>query len=94
MNDIYKQAITKWGNSSQIEMLIEECSEVIQATQKLKRAFYSKDSDRIKKAEEHICEELADLSIMLEQMYIVFDKSIIDKFKDEKLIRLENRINS
>ncbi len=92
--NVYQQAIEKWGGSSQMEMLIEECSEVIQATQKLKRAFYSKDSNRIKDSEEHMCEELADLAIMLEQMYFIFDRDMIDKFKSEKLIRLENRINS
>lgn len=36
--EIYKQALEKWGVNSQIEMAVEECSELIQAIQKVKRS--------------------------------------------------------
>jgi len=36
--DLYKAAIEKWGVVSQVEMAVEECSELIQAIQKVKRS--------------------------------------------------------
>ena len=72
--ELYKKAIEKWGKKSQVEMLIEECSEVIQAVQKLKREYFNNDLKKIYEVEHHLCGELADLTIMLEQMNLIFEK--------------------
>lgn len=92
--EIYKEALEKWGSAAQIEMLVEECSEVIQSIQKLKRSYYSNDDERITQSESNVCEELADLNIMLEQMMLIFDSSKISKFKNEKIERLKSRIKN
>ena len=91
--ELYKKAIEKWGKKSQVEMLIEECSEVIQAVQKLKREYFNNDLKKIYEVEHQLCGELADLTIMLEQMNLIFDKNHIEKIKQEKLLRLKNRID-
>jgi len=41
----------------------------------------------------HVCEEIADVEIMIEQLRYIFDVDLIDQFKSEKLERLEKRIN-
>jgi len=84
--DLYKAAIEKWGVVSQVEMAVEECSELIQAIQKVKR------SNTIE-TNMHVCEEIADVEIMIEQLRYIFDVDLIDQFKSEKLERLEKRIN-
>ncbi len=91
-NEIFKKAIEKWGVESQSEMIIEECAEVIMAFQKLKRAYYSMNNEVIQKTTNNVCEELADLSIMLDQMKLIFDNSKIEKIRIEKISRLKERI--
>lgn len=90
---IYRDAIAKYGAASQLEMMVEECSEVIQAIQKIKRSNYTQDVTKIEQANLHLYEELADLTIVLEQVSLIFDIELINKFKAEKLERLKNRIS-
>ena len=67
-------------------MCIEEMSELIKELLKFKRG---------KNNIEHICEEIADTEITIGQMKLIFDKdkTLVDKYIQEKLIRLEDRIN-
>ena len=84
-DEIYREAIETWGTDMQIDMFIEEASELIQALVKYKRG---------KGDLNNIAEEIADVSIMLEQMAMVFDchnKSV--GFKKFKLARLKNTLN-
>ena len=80
---IYETAIKTWGIDNQIGMLIEEAAEVIHAICKLRRGLITEVS---------VCEELADLEIMLEQMRLIFSTKDIDKFKVAKIKRLKNRL--
>lgn len=80
---MYKKALALWGIEAQINMMIEECAELIQALQKYKRNTSLKTID-------NIYEELADVEIMSEQMRIVFDSNTIDATKRIKLKRLGN----
>lgn len=84
--ELYKKAIEKWGVISQVEMAIEECSELIQAIQKVKRSNTIETNT-------HVCEEIADVEIMIEQLREIFESDIIDQYKTEKLERLERRIS-
>lgn len=84
--ELYRAAIVKWGVPSQVEMAIEECSELIHAIQKTKRSNGPV-------AQSHVCEEIADVEIMIEQLRGIFNCKIIDKYKAEKLERLEKRIS-
>lgn len=84
-DEIYREAINTWGPDMQIDMFIEEASELIQALIKHKRG---------KGDLNNIAEEIADVSIMLEQMAMVFDcynQSV--SYKKFKLARLKNTLN-
>ena len=65
---LLEQMIQKYGESKQLDMVIEECSELIKAISKYKRE--PEDSSRIKS----IAEEEADVRIMLEQIDIMMLK--------------------
>lgn len=80
---IYKKAINLWGVNNQIEMLVEECAEVIHSIKKLHRKRISKRD---------VCGELADLEIMLEQMRLIFNPIDIDRAREQKISRLLDRI--
>jgi len=63
--DLYQKAIEKFGIKSQINIFCEECSELMQAIFK---------SKRYEKIQENFYEKIADVKIMLEQLFFIFDK--------------------
>lgn len=86
---IYKKAIDTYGEENQLNMLIEEMAELIQAINKYRR------SDNYLELE-HVAEETADVKIMLEQLDVMFEKynftGCENRWKSEKLARLEKRL--
>ena len=80
---LYREAIEKNGPLAQRIVAMEECSELIQAISK-----------KLRGRETNVEEEIADVEIMLEQMRLMSDSSLVDKIKEEKLQRLEHRLNS
>ena len=83
--EIYKAALEKCGAESQIGMLTEECGELLSAVNKFNRSRCSRDD---------VLTELADVSIMVEQLSLIYGG--YDKFleeKNKKLTRLFKRIN-
>ena len=83
--EIYKAALEKWGVGAQIGMLTEECGELLSAINKFNRSRCSSDD---------VLTELADVSIMVEQLSLIYGG--YDKFleeRDKKLTRLLKRIN-
>ena len=85
-------------------MAVEECAELIQAINKIKRSFTIdeikniKNGNHIFKSTEdalvynNVCSEIADVKIMLYQLEKIFDKNNIQIAEERKLIRLEENI--
>lgn len=85
-DEIYKKALSTWGLNAQIDMCIEEMAELMQAFSKYKRGIGDVNQ---------IAEEMADVSIMLEQMAMAFDcHNKIVWYKQFKLTRLMNLLKS
>lgn len=80
-----EQIATHYGFTSQADMTIEECGELVQAICKLRRAY---SEDRYK----HLLEEVADAYIMLRQMRYLLGYEEIDRIVSEKLDRQMRRI--
>ena len=84
--ELYRKAISTWGTLPQTHMLYEECGELISALAKL---------DRGRVSETDVLTELADVSIMVEQVAIMigdFDLSLFEKEKERKINRLKERL--
>lgn len=78
------------GIESQMDVLQEECGELIQAVSKLRRA---KGQERIAAARDKVDEEMADVYVMLNQIvYLLGNKDTVTRIYGEKLRREENRI--
>ena len=89
MDNIYKQAINKFGMYNQIIKTMEELAEL--------QVELAKFFDMTNKEfdSETILEEMADVEIMLEQLKIIFDcHDIIDAVKVKKLKRLKGLIEN
>lgn len=80
---VCRLAIATYGESNQRDMAIEECSELIQALCKLRRCPSAP-------VMANVLEEMADVSIMLEQLEIMYG-SYAD-IRDAKVQRLLDRI--
>ena len=70
-----KRAIEKWGKEAQIRQCMEECAELIQALNKYLRAEGSKDIYLTEEVMVHARKEMADVSVMLDQMEEIFGDS-------------------
>jgi len=79
---IYKDALDTWGENAQLDVAIEEMSELIKEIIKFKRGIGDKA---------HMSEEIADVTIMLEQIIQMFKlEEEVTQQKNYKLIRLQN----
>lgn len=65
--EICHEAWKFYGEDDQLDMLVEECAELIQAVNKYKRSR-GKDRVAIENALYHLAEEAADVNILLEQV--------------------------
>jgi NTP pyrophosphatase (non-canonical NTP hydrolase) len=84
---IYQKALLKWGFKNQSIMLMEECSELIQAVSKLHRTGNP----------EPMYEEMADVRIMVEQILEGCDeeaKNKVEKYYKSKSKRLEGLVEN
>ncbi len=78
---LYDKAIETWGIQAQTDMAFEECGELIAALAKDKRGRVSK---------EELLTELADVTIMCEQLATILGFEDYEKEMDRKLVRLRD----
>ena len=78
---LYTEALRKWGQIAQIDQCIEECGELVAALQQFKRG-----------RPVNVITEIADVTIMAEQMRLMFGADTVDGLKESKLERLERRL--
>lgn len=82
--EIYLRAIHLWGIQAQKLMVVEEIGELLSALAKETRGRSSK---------EDIITELADVSIMIEQMAVNYGWRDYCKEKSRKLKRIRKRLD-
>jgi NTP pyrophosphatase (non-canonical NTP hydrolase) len=82
INEIAHRAIKKWGIDAQLDMVQEECAELIVAINKSRRQLPV-----------DITGEIADVLIMCEQASIIFGEEEVRNRLGEKLERLKGRLD-
>lgn len=91
--EIMEKAIATFGVDKQVDIAIEEMSELTKALLKLRRCAYHFDPERdteYAKEQDHVREEMADVSIMLSQLELIYGGPT--DYEAAKLERLEKRI--
>ena len=88
---VERRAIAHYGPAHQLVKLQEELGELIQAIAKLQNAA---DAEEAQARAEHVLEEAADVSIMLDQLKLIlpFGTSRMDAWKKSKISRLSERL--
>ena len=90
-NALYVMALLQWGEDAQIAMALEEMCELSHALLKFWRSTYRGTDPKVLA---QIHEEIADVEIMTEQLRLIFASPAIDKWKDMKIGRLEERLTN
>ena len=80
-----RKALNTFGVDKQLDIAIEEMSELIKAIIKHRR--YGSEETY-----ENLCEETADVAIMIEQIFLATKFGDVAKYAVEKIDRLENRL--
>ena len=81
---IYRQAIDAWGAENQEKMVVEEMSELTKEICKHWRGRDNLDA---------IADEIADVTIMLEQMRLIYNlNDSVCSHMDTKILRLQDRL--
>lgn len=75
------------GTQRQLDQTQEECAELIQAVSKYRRK-------KTIESRAHLVDEIADVSIMVMQLYEIFGKEEIERKVGEKLARSKGRLES
>jgi hypothetical protein len=80
--ELLKKALDTWGKDSQLDMVEEECAELIVAIKHRKRG---------KNTDEQVIEECVDVELMMEQMRLIFSSQYGTwmRIREEKLARLK-----
>lgn len=84
--EVCELAVDVFGKRAQMDMVNEECSELIQAVCKRLRGVENRDN---------IIEEIADVELMLEQLKYMEDISPqkIEEAKEKKIERLKDKLS-
>ena len=80
---LYSKVLEKWGVDNQLWMVCEECGELLNAIAKINRNRVSKDD---------VITELADVTIMCEQIAQWLGYNDYKAELDAKLTRLQHRL--
>ena len=81
---VYEQALGKWGQKMQATVAIEEMSEVIKEITKMLRGELNR---------EHMAEEIADATIMLEQLRQMLNiNDSVESWMDYKVAALKRKV--
>jgi NTP pyrophosphatase (non-canonical NTP hydrolase) len=81
---VYEKALAKWGEKLQSTVAIEEMSEVIKEITKMQRGELNR---------EHMAEEIADATIMLEQLRQMLNiNDSVDSWMDYKIAALKRKV--
>ena len=82
---VLQEALDTYGIDKQLDILIEEMAELTKAIIKHRR--YAS-----RKTYENLCEETADVAIMIEQLYLSTKRDDVAKYAVAKIDRLEDRL--
>ena len=94
--EIYREAIRRWGPNAQTSKAAEELCELAAALNRYLSQIYAHegeaDYDELGRLLEAIAEEMADAEIMLQQLRMIFGGPKVNAWKAHKIRRLAERL--
>ena len=91
--EILEKAIKTYGTHNQMLKCIEECGELSRAVSRILTELSSGDGFTTEESEENLYEEIADVTIMLKQMVMMFQcEGKVQVQLMKKINRLKERL--
>jgi NTP pyrophosphatase (non-canonical NTP hydrolase) len=91
--EILQKAIKHYGTHNQMLKCIEECGELTRAVSRILTELSSGDGFTTEESLANLQEELADVSIMVEQMIMMFKfEKDVNQYRAFKINRLKERL--
>lgn len=90
--EIYKTAEKLWGKVAQYDQAIEEMGELIVAINKYKRKCLYGEFKNNKEVEDNLLEEIADVTMCLEQLRTYVGEENVERRLDEKMQKFMGQI--
>lgn len=88
-HDLLRQAVETFGKIIQLDILVEECAELIKAVQKYKRNIETHNEND----EYAIFEEAADVTLMIQQLFVMKWRSrLVNEVYSDTIIEKQNRL--
>ncbi|MCI1999572.1 MAG: hypothetical protein LKJ75_02475 [Clostridia bacterium] len=94
MDEKIKYIADYYGLEAQETQLIEEMAELTQAICKLKKYKNIEGYDKLEDLAENLCEEMADVRLVLKQCIYLFSDSRVDEIEQAKIERTLSRIEN
>ena len=82
--EVYKRAIEKWGEFSQLDQALEEMAELMLAINKYKRLKMDL-KDKEKQIMDNLIEEIADVKMCIEQLEMIYGKKNVEETLEKKM---------
>ena len=87
-NELIQEALKQWGKETQLDMVIEECAELIQAIQKYRRGLGQAGTPMA-----DVIEEGVDVELCLEQLKVITAEPVLwNHYRTLKLNRLARKL--
>lgn len=92
----YKKYLDKWGDVVQMQMAIEEMSELTKEICKYIRysTFESENVEKLETIKQDLMGEIADVINMAEQLELCFGIDEIEKIRSQKILRTDKLVES
>jgi len=85
--EFLNSVIKTFGTPNQIDMVREECLELLLALQRLKRG-----KEELNEIKTNIIDEVADVLIVINQARLIFGKKEVDERIEYKINRLKSKL--
>lgn len=93
MKTLTRELIEKWGEETQIEMIIESSLKLALSLQKFKLSDKKDNYLEYVETYNETCSKIAEMKLMIEQSEFIFNKNEIDKHHDLMIKHLKNKLN-
>lgn len=92
--EVYRQATELWGLVAQYDQCVEEMGELIVAINKFKRKVLYKEYKGDNSIIENLVEEIADVSICMEQMRDFYKDYGVEQVIEKKMEKFKGQIEA
>lgn len=91
--DLMLDVIEKWGEETQLDMIVEKSLLLATSIQKLRKIERNENYTLYTTSYNEVCERIADMRLMIEQAEFLFNTQEINNHYQNKVLHLREALN-